>query len=135
MLHGQRAIKAGKIRRSEVDVTAEAVAGLGAGFASLPSWTLDENQLADLEMLLSGVFAPSPATASAVTSTSDRSIARFDGPLPVQHQSARPCLRVLWRGLWKHPGRRLVGPAPAPRSALTPRSPSAVVQPACKIVI
>ena len=57
MLHGQRAIKAGKVR-PEVDVTAEAVAGLGAGFASLPSWTLDENQLADLEMLLSGVFAP-----------------------------------------------------------------------------
>ena len=46
------------MRRSEVDVTAEAVTGLGAGFASLPSWTLDENQLADLEMLLSGVFAP-----------------------------------------------------------------------------
>ena len=39
-------------------MTAEAVTGLGAGFASLPSWTLDENQLADLEMLLSGVFAP-----------------------------------------------------------------------------
>ena len=39
-------------------MTAGAVAGLGAGFASLPSWTLDENQLADLEMLLSGVFAP-----------------------------------------------------------------------------
>ena len=44
--------------RSEVDVTAEAATGLGAGFASLPSWTLDQNQLADLEMLLSGVFAP-----------------------------------------------------------------------------
>src|SRR5215467_13496265 len=46
------------MRRTEVDVTAEAATGLGAGFASLPSWTLDENQLADLEMLLSGVFAP-----------------------------------------------------------------------------
>ena len=46
------------MRRTEVDVTAEAAAGLAAGFASLPSWTLDENQLADLEMLLSGVFAP-----------------------------------------------------------------------------
>ena len=44
--------------RTEVDVTAGAVTGLAAGFASLPSWTLDENQLADLEMLLSGVFAP-----------------------------------------------------------------------------
>jgi len=46
------------MRRTEVDVAAEAVTGLGAGFASLPSWTLDENQLADLEMLLSGTFAP-----------------------------------------------------------------------------
>src|SRR5215510_1763037 len=46
------------MRRTEVDVTAEAATGLAAGFASLPSWTLDENQLADLEMLLSGVFAP-----------------------------------------------------------------------------
>jgi sulfate adenylyltransferase len=44
--------------RTEVDVTAGAVTGQAAGFASLPSWTLDENQLADLEMLLSGVFAP-----------------------------------------------------------------------------
>jgi sulfate adenylyltransferase len=41
-----------------VDVAAEAVTGLAAGFASLPSWTLEENQLADLEMLLSGAFAP-----------------------------------------------------------------------------
>ena len=39
-------------------MTAEAATGLAAGFASLPSWTLDENQLADLEMLLSGAFAP-----------------------------------------------------------------------------
>jgi sulfate adenylyltransferase len=44
--------------RTEVDVTAGAATGLAAGFASLPAWTLDENQLADLEMLLSGVFAP-----------------------------------------------------------------------------
>src|SRR5262249_19401568 len=58
MLHRQRAVRVDKMRRTEVDVTAEAVNGLGAGFASLPSWTLDENQLADLEMLLSGVFAP-----------------------------------------------------------------------------
>src|SRR5215831_4493106 len=46
------------VPRTEVDVTAGAATGLAAGFASLPSWTLDENQLADLEMLLSGVFAP-----------------------------------------------------------------------------
>jgi sulfate adenylyltransferase len=41
-----------------VDVAAEAVTGLAADLASLPSWTLDEGQLADLEMLLSGAFAP-----------------------------------------------------------------------------
>lgn len=46
------------MRQTEVDVAAEAVTGLAADFASLPSWTLDESQLADLEMLLSGVFAP-----------------------------------------------------------------------------
>jgi sulfate adenylyltransferase len=46
------------MRRTEVDVSAEAVTGPAAGFASLPTWTLDEGQLADLEMLLSGVFAP-----------------------------------------------------------------------------
>ena len=45
-------------RRTEVDVTAEAASGVVADLASLPSWTLDESQLADLEMLLSGAFAP-----------------------------------------------------------------------------
>jgi sulfate adenylyltransferase len=39
-------------------VTAEAAAGLAADFANIPSWTLDGGQLADLEMLLSGAFAP-----------------------------------------------------------------------------
>jgi sulfate adenylyltransferase len=39
-------------------VTAEAAAGLAADFANIPSWTLDEGQLADLEMLLSGAFVP-----------------------------------------------------------------------------
>ena len=48
----------GATRRTEVDVAAEAVTGLAAGLASLPSWTLDEGQLADLELLLSGAFAP-----------------------------------------------------------------------------
>jgi sulfate adenylyltransferase len=41
-----------------VDVTAEAAAGLAADFASLPSWTLTEAQLGDLELLLSGAYAP-----------------------------------------------------------------------------
>ena len=39
-------------------MTATAPAGLSAEFASLPSLTLDEGQLGDLELLLTGVFAP-----------------------------------------------------------------------------
>ena len=38
----------------EVRVTAEAPAGQPADLAGLPSWTLDEGQLGDLELLLSG---------------------------------------------------------------------------------
>ena len=54
-------------------MTAEAATGLAAGVASLPSWTLDENQLADLEMLLSGAFAPLTGfmTATDVSSVSE----------------------------------------------------------------
>ena len=36
----------------EVRVTAEAPAGQPADLAGLPSWTLDEGQLGDLELLL-----------------------------------------------------------------------------------
>ena len=39
-------------------MTAEAAAGLAADFAKLPTWTLDERQLGDTELLLLGVFAP-----------------------------------------------------------------------------
>src|SRR5215472_10410914 len=45
-------------RQTEVDVTAEVAAGLAADFATLPSWTLDERQLGDTELLLTGAFAP-----------------------------------------------------------------------------
>jgi sulfate adenylyltransferase len=45
-------------RQTEVDVTAEAAAGLAAEFADLPSWTLSEGQLGDTELLLTGAFAP-----------------------------------------------------------------------------
>jgi sulfate adenylyltransferase len=41
-----------------VSVTAEAPAGPAAEFASLPSLSLDEGQLGDLELLLTGAFAP-----------------------------------------------------------------------------
>ena len=39
-------------------MTAEAAAGLAADFANLPTWTLDERQLGDTELLLLGAFAP-----------------------------------------------------------------------------
>jgi sulfate adenylyltransferase len=41
-----------------VDVTAEAAAGPALDITGLPSWTLDEGQLGDLELLLTGAFAP-----------------------------------------------------------------------------
>jgi sulfate adenylyltransferase len=41
-----------------VDVTAEAAAGPTLDITGLPSWTLDEGQLGDLELLLTGAFAP-----------------------------------------------------------------------------
>ncbi|HUY51398.1 MAG TPA: adenylyl-sulfate kinase [Streptosporangiaceae bacterium] len=39
-------------------MTAEAPAGLPAELAGLPAWTMDEGQLGDVELLLSGTFAP-----------------------------------------------------------------------------
>jgi sulfate adenylyltransferase len=55
-----------------VNVTAEASAGLSADITGLPAWTLDEGQLGDLELLLSGALAPlrgfmSPAEVDSVT--------------------------------------------------------------------
>jgi sulfate adenylyltransferase len=41
-----------------VDVTAEAAAGPALNITGLPSWTLDECQIGDLELLLNGAFAP-----------------------------------------------------------------------------
>ncbi|MGE5137736.1 MAG: adenylyl-sulfate kinase [Gemmatimonadota bacterium] len=53
-------------------MTAEATAGVAPDIAGLPSWTLDEAQLGDLELLLTGAFAPlggflSAAEAQRVT--------------------------------------------------------------------
>jgi sulfate adenylyltransferase len=55
-----------------VDVTAEAAAGPAVDITGLPSWTLTEGQLGDLELLLMGAFAPltgflGPADVAAVT--------------------------------------------------------------------
>jgi sulfate adenylyltransferase len=41
-----------------VDVTAEAAAGPAVDITGLPSWTLDDGQLGDLELLLLDAFAP-----------------------------------------------------------------------------
>ena len=46
------------LAQTEVDVTAEAAAGPTVDITGLPSWTLDEGQLGDLELLLTGAFAP-----------------------------------------------------------------------------
>src|SRR5215469_11028959 len=54
-------------RQTEVDVTAEAAAGLAADFANLPSWTLDERQLGDTELLLTGAFAPLAGSSARPT--------------------------------------------------------------------
>src|ERR1700733_7888401 len=62
----------GARRQTEVNVTAEAPAGLSADIIGLPAWTLDEGQLGDLELLLSGALPSlrgfmSPAEVDSVT--------------------------------------------------------------------
>src|SRR5712692_4848863 len=55
--HGASAMELAPCR-TEDDVTAGAHADAAAEVAGWPSWTLGERQLADLELLLSGAFAP-----------------------------------------------------------------------------
>lgn len=66
-------------------MTTEAASGLVADLAGLPSWTLDEGQLADLEMLLSGAFAPLTGfmTATEVASVCEQGILPGGTPWPV----------------------------------------------------
>lgn len=66
-------------------MTAEAATGLAADLASLPSWTLDEFQLADLELLLSGAFAPLTGYLSSadIESVIDRSTLANGAAWPV----------------------------------------------------
>jgi sulfate adenylyltransferase len=68
-----------------VHVTAQAPAGLPADLAGLPSWTLDEGQLGDLELLLSGAFAPLHGylTAAEVLSVSVGGTLPGGAPWPV----------------------------------------------------
>ena len=68
-------------------MTTEASAGLISNLAGLPAWTLDDYQLADLEMLLSGAFAPLAGFMSAADAASVAELgALADGttwPVPV----------------------------------------------------
>ena len=48
----------GGLAQTEVDVTADAAAGPAVDITGLPSWTLNEGQLGDLELLLMGAFTP-----------------------------------------------------------------------------
>jgi sulfate adenylyltransferase len=65
-----------------VDVTAEAAAGLAADFTGLPAWTLTEAQLGDVELLLSGAYAPLTGfmTQADVAAVNERG-ALMDGTL------------------------------------------------------
>jgi sulfate adenylyltransferase len=66
-------------------VTAEAHEGLSAQLAGLPAWTLDEGQLGDVELLLSGVFVPLRGfmTAAEVTSVTAHGTLPDGTPWPV----------------------------------------------------
>jgi sulfate adenylyltransferase len=66
-------------------VTAGVVAGPAEDFATLPSWTLDDGQLGDLELLLTGAFAPLTGFMgnADVTSVSERGMLTDGTPWPV----------------------------------------------------
>ncbi len=69
----------------EVDVTAEATAGLAVDFTSLPSLTLDDAQLGDTELLLTGAFAPLTGfmPAADAASVAERGTLADGTPWPV----------------------------------------------------
>ena len=66
-------------------MTAEAPAGPTAEPAGLPGWTLDEAQLGDLELMMSGAFAPLPGFLGAadVASVRERSTLADGTPWPL----------------------------------------------------
>jgi sulfate adenylyltransferase len=65
-----------------VHVTTEAAAGLPADLAGLPSWTLDDGQLGDLELLLTGAFAPLHGFMTAAEVASVTADGRLPGGAP-----------------------------------------------------
>jgi sulfate adenylyltransferase len=68
-----------------VDVTAEAAAGPAIDITGLPSWTLDEGQLGDLELLLMGAFAPLTGflNAADVALVAERATLEDGTPWPI----------------------------------------------------
>lgn len=66
-------------------MTAEAAAGPALDITGLPSWTLDEGQLGDLELLLTGAFAPLTGFMSAadVAWVAERGTLEDGTPWPV----------------------------------------------------
>jgi len=74
-----------RLAQTEVDVTAEAAAGPAVDFTGIPSWTLDEGQLGDLELLLLGAYAPLTGFLSAadVAWVAERGTLEDGTPWPV----------------------------------------------------
>ncbi len=105
-------------------MTAEAAAGLAADLASLPVWTLDEAQLGDLELLLTGAFAPLSGfmNEADVASVCERAALADGTPWPV------PITLDVPAGSVPESARRLVltDPEAVPLAILdiTGRSPS-----------
>lgn len=66
-------------------MTAEAPAGVAPDITGLPAWTLDEAQLGDLELLLTGAFAPLPGFLGAADAqaVADHGLLADGTPWPV----------------------------------------------------
>ncbi len=106
-------------------MTAEAPAGLSADITGLPAWTLDEGQLGDLELLLSGALLPLHRFMTAAEADSVTAGGRLpDGtpwPVPVT-------LEVPASGIKPDAGRLLLqDPEGTPLAVLdiTDRTPAA----------
>jgi sulfate adenylyltransferase len=84
-------------------VAAEASAGLSADITGLPAWTLDEGQLGDLELLLSGALPPLHGFMTAAEADSVRADGRLpDGtpwPVPVTFEIPASAIKPDAAGL------------------------------------
>src|SRR5258708_37711867 len=89
---GIAAGRADRGRRTEDAVTAGAKAVPGVDHASRPSLTLDARQLGDLELILSGAFAPLRGfmTSAAAASVPEPAAPADGTPWPVPGPLAAP---------------------------------------------